>query len=414
MRWGGGLRGMSAQNLAHAVAGNPPETQTSNRVYFPALDGLRAVAFLVVFLLHYLGLTFGWVGVDCFFALSGFLITGLLFDTMDDPHRVRNFYVRRTLRIFPLYYGVFLLLLVSTPVMHWQWSARWWLWPAYLGNWLTVFHRGPVDPATQYVINGALLRPHAPPFLLGHFWSLCVEEQFYLVWPFAVFLVRGRRALLCICAAIIVICPVLRWLAFEFLSANRLGSGVVPHNTVFRVDTLMFGAAAALLYRGPNRERLLAAARPLGWVAGLLALVFFVHPPARLLSVRGWEVMETVGFSVIALLSTAVILRTLTPASRFFKIFSLRPLRWIGRVSYGAYVFHDVPRLRYEYLARHNLWLTAGIGLVCTLVLAGLSYRFFESPFLRLKDRLAPAETRKGTGAAKADQQLQPSNRFAA
>src|SRR4051812_33973991 len=84
------------------VTGNTPLTQPENRAFYPALDGIRAIAFLMVFGQHYLMLPWGWSGVDLFFVLSGFLITGILFDTRNDRHRVRNFYVRRTLRIMPL------------------------------------------------------------------------------------------------------------------------------------------------------------------------------------------------------------------------------------------------------------------------------------------------------------------------
>jgi peptidoglycan/LPS O-acetylase OafA/YrhL len=94
----------------------------ANRVYYPALDGLRAVAFIGVFLHHYMSLPYGWAGVDVFFVLSGFLITGILYDTQDEPHRARNFYIRRTLRIFPLYYGVLLFIFLLTPVLHWAWT----------------------------------------------------------------------------------------------------------------------------------------------------------------------------------------------------------------------------------------------------------------------------------------------------
>ena len=118
------------------VTGNTEHTKPENRGFFPALDGLRAVAFMMVFLQHYEKLPWGWSGVDFFFVLSGFLITGILFDTRNDSHRVRNFYIRRTPRIFPLYYGILLALLLSTPFAHWQWSWRWLVWPLYLGNFL--------------------------------------------------------------------------------------------------------------------------------------------------------------------------------------------------------------------------------------------------------------------------------------
>jgi peptidoglycan/LPS O-acetylase OafA/YrhL len=103
----------------------PSHAMPENRLFYPALDGMRAIAFLLVFGQHYLQIPWGWAGVDLFFVLSGFLITGILFDSRDDPFRVRNFYVRRTLRIFPLYYGIMLALLVLQPFAHWQWNWRW-------------------------------------------------------------------------------------------------------------------------------------------------------------------------------------------------------------------------------------------------------------------------------------------------
>ncbi len=373
---------------ASSTAGNTRGTEPVNRVYFPALDGLRAIAFLSVFCAHYLRVSYGWVGVDCFFALSGFLITGILFDTLDAPRRVRSFYARRTLRIFPLYYSLFLALLITTPFAHWLWSPRWLLWPAYLGNWLVFLHPGLVDPTTAQVINAVLRRPHGNPILLGHLWSLCVEEQFYLFWPFVVFTVRSRRALLWICAAVVLVCPVLRWFVLHTLSANRLNFGAVAHTTFLRIDTLIFGAAAALLYRGPGRQRLIRSARPVAWLAACAALLFFVRPSHIFATPRGWMWMQILGFSVIAVFCTAIVLRTLTPASRFYYVFSWGPLRWVGRISYGAYVFHDIPHLFYLRLAGQNAYAAALLGLTCTLALAALSYRVLEAPFLRLKTRV--------------------------
>jgi len=84
------------------VTGNTERTMPENRAFYPALDGLRAIAFLMVFFQHYYSIPWGWTGVNIFFVLSGFLITGILFDSRNDAHRARNFYIRRTLRIFPL------------------------------------------------------------------------------------------------------------------------------------------------------------------------------------------------------------------------------------------------------------------------------------------------------------------------
>ena len=116
-----------------------PTAAPENKTFYPALDGFRAVAVLGVFLHHYfvvcLGpLDWGWTGVEAFFVLSGFLITGILYDTRAAPHRLRNFYGRRVLRIFPLYYGVLLVILLATPLMHWWFHPALLMWPLYLGN----------------------------------------------------------------------------------------------------------------------------------------------------------------------------------------------------------------------------------------------------------------------------------------
>ncbi len=369
------------------VAGNAPEITPTNRVYFPALDGLRAVAFLYVFFHHYGYLPLGWVGVDCFFVLSGFLITGILFDTVDAPNRARNFYVRRTLRIFPLYYGVFLAVLILNLHTHWQWDSRWLLWPAYLANWIGFFHPGALDSATLHVINGQLASRKGGELYLGHFWSLCVEEQFYLVWPWIVFSVRSRRTLLWICGGALLLSPILRTLAITAFPSGWLDAGMLLHSTPARLDTLLWGAGAALLYRGAHRERLLRWARPVAWIAVALALLI-LRPPQFLLSSPGGTFLETFGFSLIALLSAAVILRCLSPGSKTAKVFSVPPLRWLGRISYGAYIFHDIPHELYVRLAGGHHFRFALIALAGTLLLAGLSYRFYETPFLRLKTKI--------------------------
>ena len=170
----------------------PPE----NRVIYPAFDGLRAVAVLLVFVYHYVPgtLNWGWIGVDIFFVLSGFLITGILYDSRERVHRYRVFYIRRTLRIFPLYYLVLLVPALLWPVFRWAWHPADWMWLAYLGNYIRL-----LNPA-DYVQNHSLfetLQSQSIPWLslsYDHLWSLSVEEQFYVVWPLVVFTLRGRAA----------------------------------------------------------------------------------------------------------------------------------------------------------------------------------------------------------------------------
>jgi peptidoglycan/LPS O-acetylase OafA/YrhL len=390
---------LTTSRTAALARARPPTIEAApERAYFPALDGLRAIAFLMVFGQHYLKLPWGWAGVDVFFVLSGFLITGILFDTRDEEHRVRDFYVRRTLRIFPLYYGAIFLLVLSYPIFRWEWSWSWLLWPAYLGNFLHGIHL--TDGTSLKMLAEAQLVSLSFPrvqLLFGHFWSLCVEEQFYLIWPWVVFGVRDRRKLLWICMACVAACPLLRVLATHTLPHYLLEQEVLYRFTPFRVDALLLGGALALVRRGSSARILLVAARigfaaissaVLLWLA--LALVpghthrGYAFPPWRF----------TWGLSVIDLLAACAIVMALEFGSTTSRILSLSPLRWLGRISYGAYVFHAIPYVLFGHLAgrytSHPRVATAVMGFCSTLLLAWASFRWFERPFIRLKRRWAP------------------------
>ena len=378
----------------------PPE----NRLFYPALDGLRGFALLLVFCQHYLELPWGWTGVDLFFVLSGFLITGILYDSRDRAGRVRTFYLRRTLRIFPLYYGVLLLLLALTPLLHWQWSVFWWAWPAYLGNYLRLLQFGHATPALSQAMFGDLTRGAGSHEVVhvGHFWSLCVEEQFYLVWPWVVFAVRDRWRLMACCVAAVIVAPMARVvLAAEAPPYFMQLQGTLAL-TPLRADALLLGGLLALLLRGAQAQWTMRAARWCGWaVLPLLALLMvrtvhrhqiYAYPAGTL----------TWGITLVDLLAAVLILLSLEPGSVVYRAFTLRPLRWLGRISYGAYVFHDLPNMMYvraatwighsvPFVGVHVRTGAAVIALPCTLVLAALSFRYFETPFLRLKERLAPS-----------------------
>jgi len=357
------------------------------------------MAFLMVFTGHYLRSFWGHAGVDFFFVLSGFLITGILYDTRAEPHAARNFYVRRALRIFPLYYGLLLVLLLTTPVFHWQWSAEWLAWPMYLGNYLR-FLQPYSTSATHWDAASGLLRAHGAhkiTLYLGHLWSLCVEEQFYLVWPAVVFLLPGRRRLLWICASVVVLLPFARAATGWLLPLRYSELEITYSLTPFRLDALLLGGLVALLLRGPERRWTMAVLAGFGRVCLPLLLGYVVwanvrsgyaYPSSRL----------TFGVSLVDLAAASLIALALRPGSLTYRVFSLQPLRWIGRVSYGAYVFHDIPHNWYArwagLLAQHlqlRGWspqvLTMMVALPGTLLLAWLSFRFVESPFLALKDR---------------------------
>ncbi|MGK0185208.1 MAG: peptidoglycan/LPS O-acetylase OafA/YrhL [Verrucomicrobiales bacterium] len=368
--------------------------------HIPCLDGVRGVAVLLVLCRHLLPvepigfipleyarkvLEAGWIGVDLFFVLSGFLITGILLDTRGSNRSFRNFYARRSLRIFPLYFFVLLVGLVILPVagIHYEGMQinlenQLWLW-TYASNFAMAFQ-------DSYLFT-------ADGFILSHLWSLAVEEHFYLVWPFAV-LSLSWKPLLRICLGTIVIALALR--CTLYLSGV---TGIANYVLTFcRMDSLMFGALLAIGCRIPAAQQTLRTLTPVtGCLSGAgLAII--------LVTTKGWWVahwsMQTVGFTLLAIFfsSALYILLNTSDGNWFRRAFSLSPLRFLGKYSYGIYIYHSIldahlerwipdasgPFATIPILGPFSI-LIARVALVLPLVL--LSFHFLESPFLRLKDR---------------------------
>lgn len=407
------LPSLDQSRTDYPPTGNTERTQPENRAFYPALDGLRSVAFLMVFGQHYLRLAWGWTGVNIFFVLSGFLITGILFDTRDSPSRVSTFYIRRCLRIFPLYYGIFLGLLLLTPFLHWQWNLYWTFWPLYLGNFLrflspaSLQSNTPLELAADAHLGSARLL-HSQLYL-GHFWSLCVEEQFYLIWPAVVFWLRDRRKLLLVCLSCVIFVPLLRLLLNQTEAPWLLQTEFLYRFTLTESDALLLGGLCALLWRGPERQFLQSTAQVFAALGTLVVVLYFV------LVIRSWKLdlvpyphwVYTGGLLFVDLYAAALIVSALSPATLVYRLFHLPLLRWLGRLTYGAYVFHDIFHNLYAHIVLHlwgeslrqnqRLWsfLTAAFALPATFLLAYLSFRFFETPFLNLKARWTVKVDRK-------------------
>jgi len=370
-----------------------PIPTAAARVHYPALDGLRAIAMTAVFLWHYTQLPWGWAGVDAFFALSGFLITGILYDTRDAAHRFRNFYIRRTLRIFPLYYGVLLLLFAAGLWMHWSWNPGLPLYLVYLGNFNSLLFRHTPDIAyTQSFLTSNVPTAAWTQFTLylGHFWSLCVEEQFYLVWPLVIFFTRSRVRLMGFCAVGVVAEPLLRFATLHWMQADNIHD-IVAWSTPFRLDSLLLGAMLALYLRGPKPKALHRWAAAL-LLAGVVAMYFWrISPDPALQTPMQFTWLLTVGFSLAAITSIALVALALRPQGVLYHVLNWRPLREIGKVSYGMYIFHDIPHMLYfrlfDLFNIDDPRIVAAFAYACTLALAFLSFRFFEQPFLKLKER---------------------------
>ncbi len=338
--------------------------------------------------------------MDIFFVLSGFLITGILYDTQDDPRRFSNFYVRRTLRIFPLYWATLTLVLCAGVFMHarlgWSFAA----WPLYLGNMLAFLHPAAAGSTFSMMAQGEIARK---PMLLdslqiGHLWSLCVEEQFYLFWPALIFFVRRRRALIWICVGFLVICPLARCLTQSYAPGWMLDEGLLYKFMPIRIDAFAYGGLLALLRRGhplPSLKRIaevyLCFGLILAWrlVGNALVGILLHHQPYIL---PRWE--STWGFVLGDSLSLALLILALDPGSLVYRVLNLSAFRWIGRISYGAYVFHYIfIRLNVTFVdslpLKHKYLPGLVIPLVLTVFLAWLSFRYFETPFIRLKSRFA-------------------------
>lgn len=373
-------------------------TAATGRGHLPALDGLRAIAVLMVVWHHAWGRRepatlvetgfravseTGWAGVDLFFVLSGFLITRILLRHRDSDTLLKAFWWRRILRIWPMYYAYLALCFVILPAMRiyrfepGPW-AKWW-YATFLSNvWIAMDGAGVRQPV--------------------HLWSVAVEEQFYLVWPFIVLAARGpwlRRVIL----ALLVCVPLARAAA----SLSGVSFVAIYALTPLRMDGLAWGALLAVAEVAPGGlARWRGLARVAGSVAaavGLAWIVFFtgMRPDADVPAIQaGMYTLTGLGF-------TALVTVVLTqPDTHPVNAWLCRP--WpqaIGRWSYGIYVLHPVVlvglRSARIYPAPRNQdawWYVFGmtgfavLGAILTIALAAASWRWLESPFLKLKDRV--------------------------
>jgi peptidoglycan/LPS O-acetylase OafA/YrhL len=374
----------------------------SFRGHIYGLDGVRGLAILVV-LFHNVGyfeepadslaikilrvgVGAGWVGVQLFFVLSGFLITGILLDTKGDSHYFRSFYVRRVLRIFPLYYLTLIVAFLALPQIMdlgvWEEHARRvqiWHW-FYLINWF-----------------GSL-------YELSHFWSLAVEEQFYLIWPLVVFSLSTNR-LIRTCGALVVSALLFRVVAV----ICHAPVGWSYTFTIARWDALACGAAIAVAMRDPSWYELVVtwlrrSAVPLGAVLLLIVAVNHGLPSDSPLS-------QTAGYSALALLFGFFILSVVDPRKSnvwLRRVVESGWLRFFGKHSYGIYVLHWPIHLL------GKLWLTAWVvdgsrmtrplrlvayitgNLVASTGAAVAVWHMVERWFLALKDVWGRRDTAAG------------------
>ena len=377
--------------------------QSESRHYHPSLEGIRALAFLLVFAVHFSGPTwtldhrpyrdYPWLlacqlsfaAVPVFLALSGYLITGVLFDSKEKRGYFHVFYLRRVIRVFPLYYltlGGIYLCGVATGI---HFLRRHLLLLTYCYNFW---------PRNGYYN----LSPHLQ---VGHLWSLAVEEQFYLIWPVVIWLCPGRRKLITIAWSVVGAAFLAR-LAWACLGISA--PEFAYQNTLFRGDAIMLGALLALYRRGPagSLKRLTKPATGLLTACSVLLVV-------RALLIGQAMPFDTFGITVVmpllSLMGTCSVVLCLDPSTLIHHM-STRP--WavsLGKRSYGLYLFHQLlaPYFLATVIPALSNRLGRGFGRVTgmllafalTWMLAEAAYRLIEEPAMQWKSRIPYGQSAK-------------------
>jgi peptidoglycan/LPS O-acetylase OafA/YrhL len=341
----------------------------------PALDGIRGCAIALVVALHIgAGLPGGFIGVEVFFVLSGFVITSVLLEEARETGRIHlgNFYARRGLRLLPALFGLLIV----------------------LGVYVAIFpDRAPADDfgrdalaAVFYVANWLYSSVGNQPHLLTHTWSLSVEEQFYLVWPLILIALVLRRSgyatLLAVCVAGIMASTVLRYVLWDG------GPGVdrAYFGTDTRIGAMLVGCAVAILaYAGwlPRQGRVVPFVR-VGALVGCGLILVVARELHRL-----EPVLYKGGFTAVALATGVIIVAILiAPRDALSRALSIAPLRYLGKISYGVYLWgwplHFMVRAATPDFS-HTVRMLITISL--SIAIPAVSFRYLEQPFLRLKGR---------------------------
>jgi peptidoglycan/LPS O-acetylase OafA/YrhL len=375
-------------------------SKAAKRFYRPELDSLRFFAFLAVFLFHvtprdpvaYAHYSFvpqalvpwicgiagaGAFGVDLFFALSAYLITGLLLREKEVRGHVdvKAFYARRILRIWPLYF-FFIAIAAAIPVWDHAQKLPWPYVAGYLllaGNWVYAFKGLPASVAIPL-------------------WSISIEEQFYLFWP-PILRRITRRKLIYVVIALLLLANLAR---IALVAAHASGAAI-EYNTFARIDPIALGILVACLL-GDRSPHLSSGMRFRLAFAALLTLATIgtyahLNAPQSAAPVIG----TLVGRPLVALASGALLVAFIGAAGPA-RILTSRGLVYLGKISYGLYVYHMAAVLIAEHLLRNNS--TGGhrgaalLGFLLAVGFSAISYRCFESPFLRLKERFAVIRSR--------------------
>jgi peptidoglycan/LPS O-acetylase OafA/YrhL len=380
----------------------PQETPTSATVFHldtsskrvPELDGLRGLAILLVLLCHYIGnsdssglpnlihlalrsLSIGWIGVDLFFVLSGFLIGGILLQSRESPRYFRTFYLRRVHRILPIYYGWILMYCVCILVLGFSDS----------GFYSAAANFRPVPIYVLFLQNFFYNKEHLEWVWFAVTWSLAIEEQFYLCAPLLIWRL-SKRHIQAVLITVVLLSPLIRLFFYSMGPSYQVVSTVA---TYCRADELAIGILIAM-YWGDSEARQSLIARPQilnGWLL-FLSLAFC--------SLFYWFEYEnnswtaTIGYSVLGGWFAAILLFALSrPMSLMASFLRLKPLRSLGIISYCVYIIHFPVLVAVHWLLlrdqpRINTFAGAAgtiLAIVFTFGIASVSWSILEKPLIR-------------------------------
>lgn len=374
----------------------------------PGLDGLRALAFLALLCLHTGTGSFGWMGVQLFFVLSGFLITDILLqmkDSLPTKQYFIKFYGRRFLRIFPLYFAYLFILTITNRHSNWIPST------VLRSEIHTV-----VQPQLHYAYFYIYDFFHASSGFqttrfLSHLWSLSVEEQFYIFWPLILFL-TPREKIKHLFLFAIALAPIFRILIYLTYRSHLLSA---PENSAYlavyvlpfsHIDAFAMGAYISCFQIPNPRKQLLILAHALP-LLGFLTQYLSVRQIQ--LNTMGYEfTLFTAykfvwGYSVVNYFF-ALLIQAVTRTKLFTNILEHFILRYLGKISYGLYVYHYpiigfILTFQLMYKTHIDLLLYLGnprtylIALLITVIISSISFHFFEKPINHLKDRLFPLKS---------------------
>ena len=356
---------------------------SNGRSYYAGLDGLRGIAIFLILGYHIFSFipffAYGWLGVDLFFVLSGFLITDILLKTRDNDRFLRNFYIRRVLRIFPIYYLTLIIFILVLPALkevpynanyYSEHQLKFWL---YLCNWLFI------------------LKSPEETFFLNHLWSLAIEQQYYFIWPWFLLVITNTKKLIGIVFGLLGLLILLRVLLWYF-NPTTIDFGLLYKFS--RVDGLFIGSALAVyLYNHPRIES--------KYITRILTFLILFN--AAFIFTNSYLDLQMnyflfVGYTSFAILFGLLVHHIIThDKNKWICLFHHPALIFLGKISYGFYLYHwpiyllffsGIKAQLHDFLPTGILlteFLSACIITIMAMGVSLLSYLLIEKNFMKLK-----------------------------